>query len=62
MEGVRKLTEEQVTNMVFIETDVLNVEPLQSKYPVVGWEIYSDDFGVAWKIIRTGNGDKNILF
>lgn len=27
-EGVSKLTEEQVTNMVFIETDVLNVEPL----------------------------------
>ena len=54
-EGVRKLTEEQLTNMVFIETDVLNVEPLQARYPVVGWEIYSDSFGVAWKIIRTGN-------
>ena len=41
--------------MIFIETDVLNVEPLQSKYPVFGWEIYSDDFGGAWKIIRTGD-------
>ena len=50
-----KLTEEQVSGMIFIETDVLNVEPLQSKYPVVGWEIYSDDFGGAWKIIRTSD-------
>jgi hypothetical protein len=41
--------------MVYIETDVLNIETLQTRYPVVGWEIYSDDFGVAWKIIRTGN-------
>ena len=47
-EGVSNLTEEQVTNMVFIETDVLNIEPLQTRYPVVGWEIYSDSFGVDW--------------
>lgn len=54
-EGPSKLTEEQVTNMLFIETDVLNIEPLQAKYPVVGWEIFSDSFGVAWKIIRNGS-------
>ena len=30
-EGPSKLTEEQVTNMLFIETDVLNIEPLQKK-------------------------------
>lgn len=40
--------------MISIETDVFNVEPLQSKHPVVGWEFFSDDFGDAWKIIRIG--------
>ncbi|MCO6517255.1 MAG: hypothetical protein J6586_12340, partial [Snodgrassella sp.] len=54
-EGPSKLTEEQVTNMLFIETDVLNIEPLQAKYPVVGWEIFSDNFGAAWKIIRNSS-------
>jgi hypothetical protein len=36
-ESVSKLTQEQVTDMISIETDVLNIEPLQAKYSVVGW-------------------------
>jgi hypothetical protein len=47
-----KLTAEQFSGMIYIESDVLDVDPLQSKHPVIGWEVYSDDFGDAWKIIR----------
>ena len=47
-----KLIEEQFVGMIYIEPEVLDVEPLQTKHPITGWEIYSDDFGDAWKIIE----------
>ncbi|GJS92698.1 putative ribonuclease H-like domain-containing protein [Tanacetum coccineum] len=33
----------------------INVEALQTKYPIIGWEVHSDDTIQFWKIIRVGN-------
>ncbi|GJU28826.1 hypothetical protein Tco_1172415 [Tanacetum coccineum] len=33
----------------------MNVEALQTKYPLIDWEIYTEDSRVYWKIIRVGD-------
>nr|GEX62923.1 hypothetical protein [Tanacetum cinerariifolium] len=33
----------------------MNVKALQTKYPIIGWEIYTEDTRKYWKIIRDGN-------
>nr|GEV56969.1 hypothetical protein [Tanacetum cinerariifolium] len=33
----------------------MNVEALQTKYPIIDWEIYAKDTRKYWKIIRVGN-------
>ncbi|GJT00225.1 hypothetical protein Tco_0821394 [Tanacetum coccineum] len=33
----------------------MNVEALQTKYPLIDWEIYTEDSIVYWKIIRVGD-------
>ncbi|GJT52057.1 hypothetical protein Tco_0978214 [Tanacetum coccineum] len=33
----------------------MNVEALETKYPIIDWEIYTEDSGMYWKIIRVGN-------
>ncbi|GJS59027.1 reverse transcriptase domain-containing protein [Tanacetum coccineum] len=33
----------------------INVEALQTKYPIIRWEVYSEDTMQFWKIIRVGN-------
>ena len=30
------------------------MEPLQTKHPIVDWEIHIDEFGSTWKITRLG--------
>lgn len=52
-EGER-LTKAQFEEMITIDPKILNEEPLQAKYPIISWEIYSDAFGEAWKINRVG--------
>lgn len=34
---------------------VFFAEPLDSRHPVIDWEIFNDKFGKAWKITRVGN-------
>ena len=41
--------------MMVIIPEGINVEPLQAEYPIIDWEIYTDDFGEFWKIIRVGD-------
>ncbi|GJT54443.1 hypothetical protein Tco_0989497 [Tanacetum coccineum] len=42
--------------MVIIVPDKgINVEALQTKYPIIGWEIHSNDTMQFWKIIKVGN-------
>ncbi|GJR66435.1 hypothetical protein Tco_0012500 [Tanacetum coccineum] len=33
----------------------MNVEALQTKYPIIDWEVYIEDSRKYWKIIRVGN-------
>ncbi|GJQ94746.1 hypothetical protein Tco_0005885 [Tanacetum coccineum] len=33
----------------------MNVEALQTKYPIIDWEVYTKDSRMYWKIIRVGN-------
>ncbi|GJW43593.1 retrovirus-related pol polyprotein from transposon TNT 1-94 [Tanacetum coccineum] len=33
----------------------MNVEALQTKYPIFDWEVYTEDSRMYWKIIRVGN-------
>ncbi|GKA27246.1 putative ribonuclease H-like domain-containing protein, partial [Tanacetum coccineum] len=33
----------------------MNVEALRTKYPLIDWEIYTEDSRVYWKIIRVGD-------
>ncbi|GJU73525.1 hypothetical protein Tco_1264930 [Tanacetum coccineum] len=51
-----KLYQEQLNQMVIIVPDEgINVEALQTKYPIIGWEVYSEDTIQFWKIIRVDN-------
>ncbi|GJY96905.1 hypothetical protein Tco_0513815 [Tanacetum coccineum] len=51
-----ELSQEQLNQMVIIVQDEgMNVEALQTKYPIIGWEVYSEDTMQFWKIIRVGN-------
>ncbi|GKA23808.1 hypothetical protein Tco_0709841 [Tanacetum coccineum] len=36
----------------------MHVEALQTKYPIVDWEVYSEDIMQFWKIIKVGNHTK----
>ncbi|GJS54335.1 hypothetical protein Tco_0627697 [Tanacetum coccineum] len=36
----------------------MNVEALQTKYPIINWEIYIEGTRKYWKIIRVGNHTK----
>ncbi|GKA56341.1 hypothetical protein Tco_0755413 [Tanacetum coccineum] len=51
-----ELSQEQLNQMVIIVPDEgINVEALQTKYPIIGWEVHSEDTMQFWKIIRVGN-------
>ncbi|GJT04532.1 hypothetical protein Tco_0838994 [Tanacetum coccineum] len=55
-EQIDKLSQEQLNQMVIIVPDEgINVEALQTKYPIIGWEVYSEDTIQFWKIIRVDN-------
>ncbi|GJX37517.1 hypothetical protein Tco_0250820 [Tanacetum coccineum] len=40
--------------MMVIPVEEVYVEALQVKYPIIDWEIYSEDSRKYWKIIRVG--------
>ncbi|GJT59756.1 hypothetical protein Tco_1003289 [Tanacetum coccineum] len=55
-EQTDELSQEQLNQRYFIVPDEgINVEALQTKYPIIGWEVYSEDTMQFWKIIRVGN-------
>ncbi|GJU51026.1 hypothetical protein Tco_1220581 [Tanacetum coccineum] len=41
--------------VIIVQDEGMNVEALQTKYLIIGWEVYSDDTMQFWKIIRVGN-------
>ncbi|GJU64222.1 hypothetical protein Tco_1246057 [Tanacetum coccineum] len=36
----------------------MNIEALQTKYPIIDWEVYTEDSRMYWKIIQVGNHTK----
>ncbi|GKE13263.1 hypothetical protein Tco_1416814, partial [Tanacetum coccineum] len=50
-----ELSQEQLHQMMMvIPVEEVYVEALQVKYPIIDWEIYSEDSRKYWKIIRVG--------
>ncbi|GJW58403.1 hypothetical protein Tco_0105134 [Tanacetum coccineum] len=55
-EIVPELSQEELQQMMIIVPEQgMNVEALQTKYPIIDWEIYTEDTRKFWKIIRVGN-------
>ncbi|GJZ79545.1 putative ribonuclease H-like domain-containing protein [Tanacetum coccineum] len=51
-----ELSQEQLNQMVIIVPyKGINVEALQTKYPIIRWEVHSNDTMQFWKIIKVGN-------
>ncbi|GJW29840.1 hypothetical protein Tco_0046715 [Tanacetum coccineum] len=44
--------------MIIVPEQGMNVEALQTKYPIIDWEIYTEGARKYWKIIRVGNYTK----
>ncbi|GJT23133.1 hypothetical protein Tco_0893070 [Tanacetum coccineum] len=40
---------------IILPEEGIHVEALQTKYPLIDWEIHSEDTMKFWKIIRVGN-------
>ncbi|GJX97114.1 hypothetical protein Tco_0352912 [Tanacetum coccineum] len=55
-EQTDELSQEQLDQMIIIVPyEGINVKSLQTKYPIIGWEVHSDDTMQFWKIIKVGN-------
>ncbi|GJU63749.1 hypothetical protein Tco_1245584 [Tanacetum coccineum] len=51
-----ELSQEMIQQMMIIVPEQgMNVEALQTKYPIIDWEIYIEGARKYWKIIRVGN-------
>ncbi|GJX04475.1 hypothetical protein Tco_0190391 [Tanacetum coccineum] len=51
-----ELSQEQLQQlMIIVPEEGMNVEALQTKYPIIDWEVYFEDTIKFWKIIRVGN-------
>ncbi|GJR82479.1 hypothetical protein Tco_0153264 [Tanacetum coccineum] len=51
-----ELSQERIHQMMIIVPEQgMNVEALQTKYPIIDWEIYIERARKYWKIIRVGN-------
>ncbi|GKA51207.1 putative ribonuclease H-like domain-containing protein [Tanacetum coccineum] len=55
-EKEKELSEEELQKLlVVVLVEEVYVEALQVKYPIIDWEVYSEDTRRYWKIIRVGN-------
>ncbi|GKC72293.1 hypothetical protein Tco_1118176 [Tanacetum coccineum] len=51
-----ELSQEQLQQILLIVPEEgMHIEALQTKYPIIYWEIHSEDTMKFWKIIRVGN-------
>ncbi|GKD42591.1 hypothetical protein Tco_1267236 [Tanacetum coccineum] len=61
-ESKDELSQEQLQQlMVIIPEEWMNVKDLQTKYPIIDWEVYTGDSRMYWKIIRVGNHTESIF-
>ncbi|GKE81620.1 hypothetical protein Tco_1551620 [Tanacetum coccineum] len=55
----KELSEEELKKMMeIVHVEEVYIEALQAKYPIIEWEIYSEEQRKYWKIIRVGNHTK----
>ncbi|GJW51521.1 hypothetical protein Tco_0092872, partial [Tanacetum coccineum] len=54
-EETELLQEDLQQMMMVVPVEEVYVEALQIKYPIIDWEIYSEDTRRYWRIIRVGN-------
>ncbi|GJU62351.1 hypothetical protein Tco_1244186 [Tanacetum coccineum] len=55
-EEPKELSEEDVKKMLeIVPVEEFRVEALQTKYPIMDWEIHTEDSRKYWKIIRASN-------
>ncbi|GJS82609.1 hypothetical protein Tco_0749150 [Tanacetum coccineum] len=58
-----ELSQERIQQMmIIVPKQGMNVEALQTKYPIIDWEIYTEGARKYWKIIRVGNHTEVISF
>ncbi|GJS86465.1 hypothetical protein Tco_0769101 [Tanacetum coccineum] len=51
-----KLSQEELQQlMIIVPEQGMTIEALQTKYPIIEWEVYTEDSRMYWKIIRVGN-------
>ncbi|GKF21844.1 hypothetical protein Tco_0070482, partial [Tanacetum coccineum] len=54
-----ELSQERIQQiMIIVPEQGMNVEALQTKYPIIDWEIYTKGARKYWKIISVGNHTK----
>ncbi|GJV87547.1 hypothetical protein Tco_1531485 [Tanacetum coccineum] len=46
--------------MIIVLEQGMSVEALQTKYPIIDWEIYIEGTRMYWKIVRVGNHTEHI--
>ncbi|GJT04376.1 hypothetical protein Tco_0838838 [Tanacetum coccineum] len=52
----QELSEEEVQKLlVIVPVEEIYVEALQVKYPIINWEVYTEESRLYWKIIRVGD-------
>ncbi|GJV51146.1 reverse transcriptase domain-containing protein [Tanacetum coccineum] len=55
-EKEKELSEEELQKLLMIvPVEELVIQPVQVKYPIINWEVYSEDTRRYWRIIRVGN-------
>ncbi|GJW45068.1 hypothetical protein Tco_0073867 [Tanacetum coccineum] len=55
-EKEKELSEEEVQKLlVIVPMEELVIQPLQVRYSIIDWEVYSEDTRRYWRIIRVGN-------
>ncbi|GJV19159.1 hypothetical protein Tco_1368179 [Tanacetum coccineum] len=55
-EEPKELPEEDLKKMLeIVPVEEFRVEALQTKYPIIDWEIHTEGSRNNWKIIRVGN-------
>ena len=50
----KTVPEDPLEEMMVIVPETLYIDPIQVKHSIIDWEIYTDKFGKAWKILRIG--------
>ncbi|GJV19913.1 putative ribonuclease H-like domain-containing protein [Tanacetum coccineum] len=58
----KNIKKKQKKMMIIVPEQGMNVEALQTKYPIIYWEIYTKGARKYWKIIRVGNHTKVYQF